>query len=66
MKREEDRYLGYLIDPSFQGVKKRFVSLFEDNAVREGHRRYFLLPVEIKTYNFCDSLKNLFRSASKN
>ena len=54
MKREEDRYLGYLIDPSFQGVKKRFVSLFEDNAVREGHRRYFLLPVEIKTYNFCD------------
>ena len=29
---EENRYLDYLIDPSFQGVNRTFVLSFENNA----------------------------------
>ena len=31
---EQNQYLHYLIDPSFQGVNKLFVLSFEDNAKR--------------------------------
>ena len=30
----QNQYLDYLIDPSFQGVKRLFVLSFEDNACR--------------------------------
>ena len=44
-------HLHYLIDSSFQGLNKLFVLWFEDNAVRNGHKKYFLPTVEIKDYN---------------
>ena len=40
-----------MIDPSSQGVKRRFASSFEHTAVRTGHKEFFFLPkVEIKDY----------------
>ena len=48
---KQNPYLDYLVDPNFQGVNTPFVLSFEDNAVKNGHRKYFLLTVEIKDYN---------------
>ena len=45
------KYLGYLIDPSFQGVNRSFVLSFESNADRTAHTKYYLPTVEIKDYN---------------
>ena len=42
------QYLDYLIDPSFQGVNRLFVLLFENNNDRTAHTAYFLRTVEIK------------------
>ena len=47
--KRQNPYLYYLIDPSFQGVNKRFV-LFKYSAVRKGHGISFLLTVEIKVH----------------
>ena len=41
----QSQFLDYLIDPSFQGANRFFVS------VRTGHTGYFLSKVEIKDYN---------------
>ena len=54
----QNPYLGYLVDPNFQGANTPFVLSFEDNAVKNGHRKYFLLTVEIKDYNII--VKKLF------
>ena len=48
---EQNRYLDYLIDPSFQGANRVFVLSFENNAVRASYKTYYLLQVEIKNYN---------------
>ena len=61
----QNQYLGYLIDPIFQGVNRFFVLSFEHNAVRTGHREYFLPKVEIKDYNVIMIDGKLCRSASK-
>ena len=45
------KYLGYLIDPSFQGVNRSFVLSFESNTDRTAHTKYYLPTVEIKDYN---------------
>ena len=58
--------LDYLIDPSFQGVNKRFVLLFENNAHQTSYNRYFLLTVEIKEYNVIIDGKNFFDQPVKN
>ena len=47
----QKQYLDYLIVPSFQGVNKLFVLLFEDYAHQTSHYRYFLSTVEIKECN---------------
>ena len=50
----QTRYLDYLIDPSFQGVNKLFVFLFENKNDREVHTGYYLIKnnhVETKDYN---------------
>ena len=62
---KQSQYLGYLIDTIFQGVNRFFVLSFEHNAVRTGHREYFLLKVEIKDYNVIMIDEKLCRSASK-
>ena len=61
----QNQYLGYIIDPIFQGVNRFFVLSFEHNAVRTGHREYFLRKVEIKDYNVIMIDEKLCRSASK-
>ena len=44
----QNRYLNYLIDPSFQGVNRCFVSSFENDANRRNYKRYFLPIVKIE------------------
>ena len=38
----QNRYLDFLIDPSFQGVNRLFVWSFENNNDRESFRQYYL------------------------
>ena len=47
----QNQYLDYLIDPSFEGVNRLFLLLFENEAHRRGHTGYHLPTVEIKDYN---------------
>ena len=61
---EKNRYLDDLIDPSFQGAYRVFVSSFLDGTFRTVYRRYFLPNVQIKDYNVMIDGKNFFRSAS--
>ena len=43
----QNRYLDFLIDPSFQGVKRFFVLSFKDDDGWESHKQYYLPTVEI-------------------
>ena len=56
----QKRYLDFLIDPSFQGVKIIFVLLFKDENGRERHKQYYLPLVEVKDYNVMVDGKNFF------
>ena len=47
----QNRYVNYLINPSFQGVYRRFVLPFENENDRRSHSTYYLPKVEIKDYN---------------
>ena len=44
----QNRYLNYLINPSFQGVKRPFVLPFENENDRTSHSTYYIPKVEIK------------------
>ena len=58
---EENRYLDFLINLSFQGIKRLFVLLFENNGGRRGsYTRYYLPLVEIKDYNVVIDGQNFF------
>ena len=46
-----NQYLDYLIDPSFQGMKRLCVLLFENEAQRTSDKRYYIPTREIKNYN---------------
>ena len=48
----QNRYLNYLIDPSFQVVNRIFVLAFENETEREVHKNYYLPIAEVKDYNF--------------
>ena len=50
-KFKHSRILEYLINPSFQGVKRRFVLTFENEAGRVGLAEYYLPTIEVKDYN---------------
>ena len=52
--------LNHLIEPSFQGVSRLFVSAFEDDAQRRSKKRYCNPNVEIKNYNVMIDGKNSF------
>ena len=39
------------MEPSFQGVNRLFVLVFQDNAQRTSNKRYYIPNVEIKDYN---------------
>ena len=47
----QNRYLNYLINPSFQGVNTLSVLFFENENDRTSHSTYFFPKVEIKDYN---------------
>ena len=47
----QNRYLNYMIDPSFQAVNRRFVLCLENENDRTSHSTYYLPKVEIKDYN---------------
>ena len=58
---EENRYLDFLINLSFQGINRLFVLLFENNGGRRGsYTRYYLPLVEIKDYNVVIDGRNFF------
>ena len=56
----QNRYLNYLINPSFQGVNRLFVLSFENENDRTSHLTYYLPKVEIKEYNVMIDGKNFF------
>ena len=62
----QNRYLDYLIDPSFQGVNRLFALSFENRTDREVHTGYFYPKVEIRDYNVTTDERNLFDQPIKN
>ena len=54
----QNRYLNYLINPSFQGVNRLFVLSFENENDRASHSTYYLPKVEIKDYSVMIDGKN--------
>ena len=56
-----NRYLDYLIGPSFQGAN----SLFESNTYRRTYTRYFFPTIEVKYCKFIINGKKLFWPTSK-
>ena len=62
----ENKYLDFLIYPSFQGVNRLFVLSFEDDDDRESHEQYYLPNVEIKDYNVVMDERNFIDKPIKN
>ena len=62
---EQNQFIDYLIDPSFQGVNRLFVLSFEDNAERTRYTGYFLPKVEIKDYNVMTNGQTIFDQSIK-
>ena len=56
----QNRYLNYLINPSFQGVNRLFVLSFENEDDRVSHSMYYLPKVETKDYNVIIDGRDLF------
>ena len=50
-QKKQNQYLGFLIDPSFQGVNKLLDLLFQNEDDRKVHTGYYLSKVEIKDHN---------------
>ena len=59
----QNRYLNYLINPSFQGVNRLFVLSFENENDRTSHSTYYHPKVEIKDYNVTIDGRNFFDQA---
>ena len=56
----ENRYLDFLIDPSFRGVNRLFVLSFKDEDDRESYKKYYLPTLEIKDYHAMIDGRNFF------
>ena len=52
--------MNHLVNPSFEGVDRLFVSSFENENDRTSHSNYYLPKVEIKDYNVMIDGKNFF------
>ena len=50
----------HLVKPSFQGVNRFFVLVFENDTQRTSHCGYYLPNVEIKGYNVMINGENFF------
>ena len=62
----QNQYLDYLIDPSFQGITRLFVLVFQNEAQRISHRRYYFPTVEIKNCNVMINGQNFFNQPVRN
>ena len=58
--------LGFLIDQSFQGVKRFFVLAFDATDDRKGYSRYYLPTAKVEDYNVMIDRKNVFDQSVKN
>ena len=58
--------LNHLVEPSFHGINRLFVLVFENDNDRTGDEQYYLLTVEIKDYNIMINGENLFDEPIKN
>ena len=58
--------LNYLVEPSFQGINRLFVLVFEGDTQRTSHSGYYLPNVEIKDYNIIINGENFFDQPIKN
>ena len=56
----QNRYLNYLINPSFQEVNRHFVLSFENENDRTSHSTYYFPKVEINDYNFMVDGRKVF------
>ena len=65
-EKAQNRYLDYLIDPSFQGANRVFVLSFENKTDREVHTGYHIPKVEIKDYNVIIDERKFFDQPIKN
>ena len=63
---QQNRYLDFLINPSFQQVIRLFVLSFKNNGRRTSYTRYYLPLVEIKNYNVVTDGRNFFDQPAKN
>ena len=61
-----NQYLDYLIGPSFQGVNRLFVLLFENITDRVVHTEYYLPKIKIKDCNVMIDGQNFFNQPVKN
>ena len=62
----QNRYLNYLINPSFRGVNRLFVLSFENEDDRISHSMYYLPKVEIKDYNVMIDGRTFFNQPINN
>ena len=61
-----NQYLDYLMEASFQGVKRLIVLSFEDETQRTSNKLYYLSTLEIKEYNVMIGGQNFFHQPFKN
>ena len=58
--------LNHLVEPSFQGVNRLFVLVFENDTQRTSAKGYYLPNVEIKNYNVMINGQNFFDQPGNN
>ena len=62
----QNRYLDFLIDPSFQVVNRPFVLSFESEIDQKSYKKYYLPTVEIKNYDVMINRRIFFDQTVKN
>ena len=62
----QNRYLDFLIDPSFQVVNRPFVLSFENEIDQKSYKKYYLPTVEIKNYDVMINRRIFFDQTVKN
>ena len=58
--------LNHLVEPSYEGVSRLFVLVFENDDDRTSSKEYYLPAVEIKDYNIVINGENFFDQPIKN
>ena len=61
-----NRYLDFVIDPSFEGVNRLFVLSLKGDDGLESHKQYCLPTVKMKDYNVIIDERSFFDQPIKN